>query len=397
MNPRLDTLQPYPFEKLRLLLAQAGTPPAGLRAINLSIGEPKHAAPQCVKDAIIGALDGLSSYPPTKGDPKLRQAISDWIGKRYNIPCPNPETQVLPALGSREALFAFAQVVLDSTKDGIVVCPNPFYQIYEGAALLGGATPYYVNSDPKLNFGCDWATVPTEIWARTQLLFVCSPGNPAGNVMDLAEWQRLFDLSDRYGFVIASDECYSEIYLDEARPPLGGMQAAVQLGRTDFRNLISFSSLSKRSNVPGMRSGFVAGDARLIAKFLLYRTYHGSALSPVVSAASIAAWQDEAHVIDNRQQYRAKFDAVLPILEPVLDVKRPDASFYLWAGTKGSDADFVRDLLTHTNVTTLPGSFVGRTVNGVNPGQNRIRIALVAPLADCVEAAHRIADFVRKT
>ena len=397
MNPRLDTLQPYPFEKLRLLLAQAGTPPAGLRAINLSIGEPKHAAPQCVKDAIVGALDGLSSYPPTKGDPKLRQAISDWIGKRYNIPCPNPETQVLPALGSREALFAFAQVVLDSTKDGIVVCPNPFYQIYEGAALLGGATPYYVNSDPKLNFGCDWATVPTEIWARNQLLFVCSPGNPAGNVMDLAEWQTLFELSDRYGFVIASDECYSEIYLDEARPPLGGMQAAVQLGRTDFRNLISFSSLSKRSNVPGMRSGFVAGDARLIAKFLLYRTYHGSALSPVVSAASIAAWQDEAHVIDNRQQYRAKFDAVLPILEPVLDVKRPDASFYLWAGTKGSDADFVRDLLTHTNVTTLPGSFVGRTVNSVNPGQNRIRIALVAPLADCVEAAHRIADFVRKT
>ena len=397
MNPRLDTLQPYPFEKLRLLLAQAGTPPAGLRAINLSIGEPKHAAPQCVKDAIVGALDGLSSYPPTKGDPKLRQAISDWIGKRYNIPCPNPETQVLPALGSREALFAFAQVVLDSTKDGIVVCPNPFYQIYEGAALLGGATPYYVNSDPKLNFGCDWATVPTEIWARNQLLFVCSPGNPAGNVMDLAEWQTLFELSDRYGFVIASDECYSEIYLDEAHPPLGGMQAAVQLGRTDFRNLISFSSLSKRSNVPGMRSGFVAGDARLIAKFLLYRTYHGSALSPVVSAASIAAWQDEAHVIDNRQQYRAKFDAVLPILEPVLDVKRPDASFYLWAGTKGSDADFVRDLLTHTNVTTLPGSFVGRTVNGVNPGQNRIRIALVAPLAECVEAAHRIADFVRKT
>ena len=397
MNPRLDTLQPYPFEKLRLLLAQAGTAPAGLRAINLSIGEPKHAAPQCVKDAMIGALDGLSSYPPTKGDPRLREAISQWIGRRYNIACPNPETQVLPALGSREALFAFAQVVLDSTKNGIVVCPNPFYQIYEGAALLGGATPYYVNSDAKLNFGCDWSTVPAEIWARTQLLFVCSPGNPAGNVMNLAEWKTLFELSDRYGFVIASDECYSEIYLDEARPPLGGLQAAVQLGRTDFRNLISFSSLSKRSNVPGMRSGFVAGDATLMAKFLLFRTYHGSALSPVVSAASIAAWQDEAHVIDNRKQYRAKFDAVLPILEPVLDVKRPDASFYLWAGTKGPDAEFVRDLLTRTNVTTLPGSYVGRTVNGVNPGQNRIRIALVAPLADCVEAAQRIADFVRKT
>jgi len=397
MNPRLDTLQPYPFEKLRLLLAQAGAAPAGLRAINLSIGEPKHAAPQCVKDAMVGALDGLSVYPPTKGDPKLREAISQWIGKRYSIPCPNPETQVLPVLGSREALFSFAQVVLDSTKNGIVVCPNPFYQIYEGAALLGGATPYYVNSDPKLNFGCDWSTVPSEIWARTQLLFICSPGNPAGNVMSLAEWRTLFELSDRYGFVIASDECYSEIYLDEANPPLGGMQAAVQLGRIDFRNLVSFSSLSKRSNVPGMRSGFVAGDATLMAKFLLYRTYHGSALSPVVSAASIAAWQDEAHVIDNRQQYRAKFDAVLPILEPVLDVTRPDASFYLWAGTKGPDADFVRDLLTHTNVTTLPGSFVGRTVNGVNPGQNRIRIALVAPLADCVEAAHRIADFVRKS
>lgn len=397
MNPRLDTLQPYPFEKLRLLLAQAGAAPAGLRAINLSIGEPKHAAPQCVKDAMVGALDGLSVYPPTKGDPKLREAISQWIGKRYSIPCPNPETQVLPVLGSREALFSFAQVVLDSTKNGIVVCPNPFYQIYEGAALLGGATPYYVNSDPTLNFGCDWSTVPSEIWARTQLLFICSPGNPAGNVMSLAEWRTLFELSDRYGFVIASDECYSEIYLDEANPPLGGMQAAVQLGRIDFRNLVSFSSLSKRSNVPGMRSGFVAGDATLMAKFLLYRTYHGSALSPVVSAASIAAWQDEAHVIDNRQQYRAKFDAVLPILEPVLDVTRPDASFYLWAGTKGPDADFVRDLLTHTNVTTLPGSFVGRTVNGVNPGQNRIRIALVAPLADCVEAAHRIADFVRKS
>ena len=397
MNPRLDTLQPYPFEKLRLLLAQAGAAPAGLRAINLSIGEPKHAAPRCVKDAMVGALDGLSVYPPTKGDPKLREAISQWIGKRYSIPCPNPETQVLPVLGSREALFSFAQVVLDSTKNGIVVCPNPFYQIYEGASLLGGATPYYVNSDPKLNFGCDWSTVPSEIWARTQLLFICSPGNPAGNVMSLADWRTLFELSDRYGFVIASDECYSEIYLDEANPPLGGMQAAVQLGRIDFRNLVSFSSLSKRSNVPGMRSGFVAGDATLMAKFLLYRTYHGSALSPVVSAASIAAWQDEAHVIDNRQQYRAKFDAVLPILEPVLDVTRPDASFYLWAGTKGPDADFVRDLLTHTNVTTLPGSFVGRTVNGVNPGKNRIRIALVAPLADCVEAAHRIADFVRKS
>jgi len=396
MNPRLDTLQPYPFEKLRALLAQSNPAASGLRPINLSIGEPKHPAPDCVKAAIIGGLDGLSVYPPTKGDPNLRQAISNWIGKRYGIPCPDFETQILPVLGSREALFAFGQVILDDSKDGLVVCPNPFYQIYEGAALLGGATPFYVNSDPVKNFRCDWTTVPTEVWARTQLLFVCSPGNPAGNVMPLSDWKILFELSDQYGFVIASDECYSEIYLDEDNPPLGGMQAAHALGRHDFRNLMSFSSLSKRSNVPGMRSGFVAGDARLIAKFLLYRTYHGSALSPVVSTASIAAWNDEAHVIENRAQYRAKFDAVLPILQPVLDVERPDASFYLWAGTPGADADFVRDLLTHTNVTLLPGSYVGRIVQGVNPGLNRIRIALVAPLADCVEGAQRIASFVRK-
>jgi len=396
MNPRLDTLQPYPFEKLRALLAQSNPAASGLRPINLSIGEPKHPAPECVKTAIIEGLDGLSVYPPTKGDPKLRQAISAWIGRRYDIPCPDPETQILPALGSREALFAFGQVILDDTKDGLVVCPNPFYQIYEGAALLGGATPYYVNSDPAKNFRCDWSTVPHEVWARTQLLFVCSPGNPAGNVMPLSDWKILFELSDRYNFVIASDECYSEIFLDETNPPLGGMQAAYQLGRTDFQNLMSFSSLSKRSNVPGMRSGFVAGDAKLIAKFLLYRTYHGSALSPVVSTASIAAWNDEEHVIENRAQYRAKFDAVLPILQSVLNVERPDASFYLWAGTPGPDAEFVRDLLTHTNVTLLPGSYVGRTVEGLNPGMNRIRIALVAPLADCVEGAHRIADFVRK-
>jgi len=396
MNPRLDTLQPYPFEKLRALLAQSNPAASGLRPINLSIGEPKHPAPDCVKAAIIGGLDGLSNYPPTKGDPKLRQAISEWIARRYQIPCPNPETQILPALGSREALFAFGQVVLDASKNGLVVCPNPFYQIYEGAALLGGATPYYVNSDPAKNFRCDWSTVPEDVWAKTQLLFVCSPGNPAGNVMPLSDWEALFKLSDRYGFVIASDECYSEIYLDETNPPLGGMQAAYQLGRTDFRHLISFSSLSKRSNVPGMRSGFVAGDADLIAKFLLYRTYHGSALSPLVSTASIAAWNDEDHVIENRAQYRAKFDAVLPILQPVLDVERPDASFYLWAGTPVADDEFVRDLLTDTNVTLLPGSFVGRIVDGVNPGKNRIRIALVAPLADCVEGAHRIAHFVRQ-
>ena len=395
MNPRLQTLVPYPFEKLRALLAQAGQPPATLRPINLSIGEPKHAAPACVKDAIVNGLDGLSAYPPTKGDSALRKAISQWLARRYNIPEPDPETQVLPALGSREALFSFAQTILDPLPGATVVCPNPFYQIYEGAALLGGATPYYVNSSASDNFRTTWEDVPAQIWAQTQLLFVCSPGNPAGNVMGIKDWKLLFDLSDKFGFVIASDECYSEIYLDENAPPLGAMQAAHHLGRVDYKNLISFSSLSKRSNVPGMRSGFVAGDARLLAKFLLYRTYHGSALSPVVSSASIAAWRDEAHVIDNRKQYRDKFDAVLPILQPVLDVQRPDASFYLWAGTQEDDARFTRDLLEATAVTVLPGSYVGRVNLGVNPGQNRIRIALVAPLADCVEAAQRIADFVR--
>lgn len=395
MNPRLQALQPYPFEKLRALMATAGQPPAHLKPINLSIGEPKHEAPACVKEAIVSNLDGLSAYPPTKGDSKLRTAISDWIGERYGIPTPDPETQVLPALGSREALFSFAQTVLDPVEGATVVCPNPFYQIYEGAALLGGAKPYYVNSVAAQNFRTEWEAVPSEVWKETQLLFVCSPGNPAGNVMGIDDWQHLFELSDRFNFVIASDECYSEIYLDENAPPLGGMQAAHQLGRSDFKNLISFSSLSKRSNVPGMRSGFVAGDANLIAKFLLYRTYHGSALSPVVSAASVAAWGDEAHVIDNRRQYREKFDAVMPILEPVLDVKRPDASFYLWAGTRDSDADFARDLLQETAVTVLPGSFVGRMNNGINPGQNRIRIALVAPLSECVTAAERIAAFAK--
>ena len=395
MNPRLQSLQPYPFEKLRALIASANPASASIKPINLSVGEPKHAAPQCVKDAVVNGLAGLSLYPATKGEPGLREAIANWMARRYQMPALNLETQVLPVLGSREALFAFAQTILNPVEGATVVCPNPFYQIYEGATLLAGARPYYVNSDPEQNFRTAWETVPNEVWAKTQLVFVCSPGNPAGNVMNLADWKYLFDLSDRFDFVIASDECYSEIYLDESAPPLGGMQAAYQLGRSDYKNLVSFSSLSKRSNVPGMRSGFAAGDATLIAKFLLYRTYHGSAMSPVVSAASIAAWSDEVHVIDNRRQYRDKFDAVLPILAPVLAVKRPDASFYLWAGTPGSDTDFTRDLLAATAVTVLPGSFVSRKNHGINPGENRIRIALVAPLNECVEAAHRIADFVR--
>ncbi len=395
MNPKLSLLQPYPFEKLRALLATAAKPPAELSHINLSIGEPKHATPALVNDAIASHLAGLSAYPPTKGDAALREAIAGWIGRRYDIPEPDADTQVLPCLGSREALFSFAQVVLDGAPDSLVICPNPFYQIYEGAALLGGAQPYFVNAVAERNFGPDWSAIPDAVWEKTQLLFVCSPGNPAGNVMPEAEWKVLFELSDRYGFVIASDECYSEIYFDETQRPVGVLQAAHRLGRSDFKNCVCFSSLSKRSNVPGMRSGFVAGDAELLKSFLLYRTYHGSAMSPVFSAASIAAWNDETHVQQNRALYNAKFDAVYPILSDVLNVKMPDASFYFWAGTPGDDAQFVRDLFAEQHVTALPGSYLAREAHGVNPGTNRIRLALVAPLEQCVEGAERIARFVR--
>ncbi|MBO1111636.1 succinyldiaminopimelate transaminase [Bordetella petrii] len=398
MNPRLDALHPYPFTKLRALLESAGPAPDGLAPIDLSIGEPKHAAPACVAQALRGNLAGLSVYPATKGEPALRAAISQWLARRYSIPAPDADTQVLPVLGSREALFAFAQTVVDSSAgQPLVVCPNPFYQIYEGAALLAGAQPYYVNADPARNFGCDWQSVPADVWQRTQLVFVCSPGNPAGNVMPLDDWRALFALSDRHGFAIASDECYSEIYFDEGDAPLGALQAARRLGRDDYRNLVVFSSLSKRSNVPGLRSGFVAGDAALMARFLLYRTYHGSAMSPIVSAASIAAWNDEDHVRENRALYREKFAAVAPLLQPVLDVEYPQASFYLWVPVSGPDTAFARDLYARTGVTVLPGSFLAREAHGANPGQGRIRIALVAPLAQCVEAAGRIAQFARTT
>lgn len=395
MNPRLDALHPYPFEKLRALLASAPVQDHGLAPINLSIGEPKHAAPACVIEALQGSLDGLSAYPATHGDPRLREAISQWLAHRYEIPAPDPATQVLPVLGSREALFAFAQVVLDPAGGGRVVCPNPFYQIYEGAALLAGGQPYYLNADPARDFGSDWNRVPDDVWRETQLVYVCSPGNPAGNVMDLEDWRMLFELADRHGFAIASDECYSEIYATEGNPPLGGLQAARRLGRDDYRGLVAFSSLSKRSNVPGLRSGFVAGDAKLIAPFLRYRTYHGSAMSPVVAQASIAAWSDEAHVRENRRQYREKFEAVLPVLGPALGARAPQASFYLWLATPGSDTAFARDLYARTGVTVLPGSYLAREAHGANPGQGRVRLALVAPLAQCLEAAGRIADFVR--
>lgn len=397
MNPLLSLLQPYPFERLRQLFAGV-TPSAAHRAISLGIGEPRHATPPFIQEALAANLAGLASYPSTAGDPSLREACAGWMQRRYRIPV-DPATQVLPVNGSREALFAFAQTVVDPTRAGAtVVCPNPFYQIYEGATLLAGATPYYAPSDPARNFAVDWDSVPEDVWQRTQLLFVCSPGNPTGAVMPLPEWEKLFALSDRYGFVIASDECYSEIYFRD-EPPLGGMEAAAKLGRSDYRNLIAFTSLSKRSNVPGLRSGFVAGDAALIKAFLLYRTYHGSAMGPAVQAASVAAWNDEVHVEENRALYRQKFAQVTPMLAEVMDVRLPDAGFYLWAKVPDalgmSDAEFAQALLAQYNVTVLPGSYLARDSGGANPGAQRVRMALVAETAECAEAASRIVQFIQ--
>ncbi|HMO48484.1 MAG TPA: succinyldiaminopimelate transaminase [Rubrivivax sp.] len=391
MNPLLSRLHPYPFERLREL--SAGIVPSPAHApIGLGIGEPRHATPALVEQALVAALPGLSSYPATAGEPALREAFAGWLLRRYGVAV-DPLTQTLPVNGSREALFAFAQVVIDPTRAGAtVVCPNPFYQIYEGAALLAGAQTAFANSDPApaRNFAADWSQIDAATWARTQMLYVCSPGNPTGAVMPLSEWRMLFELSDRHGFVIASDECYSEIYFRD-EPPLGSLQAAKTLGRDDFRNLVAFTSLSKRSNVPGMRSGFVAGDAKLLQAFLLYRTYHGSAMSPPVQRASIAAWSDEDHVRRNRDLYREKFAQVTPLLADVMDVRLPDAGFYLWAGVPGGDdVGFAMQLLAQYNVSVLPGSLLARTAHGLNPGAGRIRMALVAPTGDCAEAAQRI-------
>ena len=395
MNPLLQRLQPYPFERLKQLFSTV-TPSAKYPPISLGIGEPRHATPQLVLEALASSTEALSSYPATAGLPALRQSCANWVQRRYGLAL-NPDNQILPINGSREALFAFAQTVVDGSKTGAtVVCPNPFYQIYEGAALLAGAKAFYAPSDPALNFNVDWGKVPDEVWKNTQLLFVCSPGNPTGSVMPLEDWKTLFELSDRYGFVIASDECYSEIYFRE-EPPLGGLEASYKLGRTDYKNLVAFTSLSKRSNVPGMRSGFVSGDANLLKQFLLYRTYHGSAMSGMVQAASIAAWDDEVHVVANRDMYRQKFAAVTPVLAKVLDVKLPDAGFYLWAGVPGGDDQaFARDLLAQYNVTVLPGSFLARESQGFNPGAGRIRMALVAETQECMQAAQRIVEFVQR-
>jgi len=381
LNPRLALLQTYPFDKLRGLLAGV-TPNAALRPIDLSIGEPKHPTPALIKDALAANLDGLSVYPRAAGLPELREAIARWAMRRYALPALDPATQVLPVNGSREALFAFAQTVLDPTRPNArVVSPNPFYQIYEGAALLAGAVPVFLNA------GMRYAELD---WTGVQLVYACSPANPTGGVMRLDDWRELFALSDRHGFVIASDECYSEIYCDEEKPPLGALDAANRLGRQGFPRLVVFSSLSKRSNAPGMRSGFVAGDAALLEQFLLYRTYHGSAMSHAVQRASIAAWNDEAHVRANRRLYAEKYASVLPLVNKHLKVEMPAGGFYLWIRTPIDDGEFARRLHRDYNVLVLPGSYLAREAHGTNPGKNHVRVALVAPIEECVESMDRL-------
>ena len=394
MNPDLERLQSYPFQKLNTLL-EGVAPDPSRKLIPLYIGEPKHPTPEFIKRTLIDSLDGLASYPLTIGTPELREAIAGWMKRRYHLNSVDPETEVVPVTGSREALFSLAQSVVDATRpDPVVVCPNPFYQIYEGAALLAGATPHYLNSLPGNRYAFDFDQLPESVWRRTQLIYVCSPGNPTGYVMPQADWKRLFELSDRYGIVIASDECYSEIYFDEANPPLGALDAARQLGRKDNRRLVMFSSLSKRSNVPGMRSGFVAGDREILKKYLLYRTYHGCAMSLPVQRASVSAWNDEAHVVENRRLYREKFAAAMEILKPAMEVEMPDAAFYIWLKTSIPDTEFARRLYQQQAVSVLPGSYLGRESGGVNPGANRVRIALVSSVAECVESARRIRTFV---
>ena len=398
MNPHLDKLHPYPFEKLRHLFAGV-TPNSAFAPISLGIGEPKHPTPPFIQKALTHNVQGLATYPSTHGTDALRAAVASWIAHRYGVEL-DGAAQVLPVNGSREALFGIAHCVIDPSVPGaLVMCPNPFYQIYEGAAYLAGAQPYFVNSDPARNFGCDYGSVPDEVWQRVQLMYICSPGNPTGATLTLDDWRQVFALADRHGFVIAADECYSEIYHGSAAP-LGALEAAHQLGRSGgdnpYANLVVFSSLSKRSNVPGMRSGFVAGSPAIIKKFLLYRTYCGGAMSPPVQAASIAAWGDEAHVVENRAKYREKFSLVTPMLNDVIDVGLPDAGFYLWAdigGTGLTDTEFAQRLYAEYNVTVLPGSYLARDAHGVNPGQGRIRMALVAEVDECLEAAQRIVQF----
>lgn len=396
MNHALAQLQPYPFEKLRALLG--GVQPAADRSpIALSIGEPKHRSPDFVGQALTANLDKLAVYPTTLGLPELRQSITAWCERRFGVPTGwlDAARHVLPVNGTREALFAFTQTVVDRNAKGLVVSPNPFYQIYEGAAFLAGAEPHYLPCLEAHGFNPDFDAVPTEVWQRCQILFLCSPGNPTGALIPVATLKKLIALADEHDFVIAADECYSELYFDEDAPPPGLLSACAELGRSDFKRCVVFHSLSKRSNLPGLRSGFVAGDADILKQFLLYRTYHGCAMPVQTQLASVAAWNDEAHVRANRDLYREKFDALLKILAPVMDVQRPDGGFYLWARTPGDDTLFTRDLFAAEHVTVVPGSYLSREVDGVNPGAGRVRMALVAPLAECIEAAERIARFIR--
>ena len=394
MNPDLTLLQPYPFEKLKKL-KEAVTPNPELEHISLSIGEPKHPAPDFVKQALIDNIDRLENYPTTKGLPELSEAIASWLTTRFELAQIDATSQVIPVNGTREAIFAFAQAAIDRTQSNpLLISPNPFYQIYEGAAYLSGATPHFLPCLAENGFNPDFDAVSDEVWKDCQLLFLCTPGNPTGATLSQAQYQQLIELSDRFDFIVASDECYSEIYVDGRPAPAGLLQACAAMGRHDYRNCVVFHSLSKRSNLPGLRSGFVAGDARLLKPFLLYRTYHGCAMSIQTQLASIAAWNDEAHVEENRRQYTLKFNAVLEILGPVMDVQQSDASFYLWAGTPIPDDDFAQQLFAQQQVTVLPGSYVSRTVDGINPGANRVRMALVAEVDECIEAAHRIRTFV---
>lgn len=394
MNQDLEKLHPYPFEKLRALFAGTTTP-SDLKHIALSIGEPKHTSPAFVRKALENNLDRLASYPTTKGIPELRETISNWACRRFSLSALDTETEVLPVNGTREALFAFAQAMIDRTAiNPLVVSPNPFYQIYEGAALLAGAEPYFLPCTNETGLKPDFSAVSDEIWERTQLVYLCSPGNPTGAVVSEEELKSLIELSDKFDFIIASDECYSEIYFDEANPPTGLLEVCEKIDRKDYKNCTVFHSLSKRSNLPGLRSGFVAGDARLLEKFLLYRTYHGCAMPVQHQIASVAAWNDETHVQANRALYREKFAAVLDILGDSLKVSAPEASFYLWPETPIDDEQFAKQLFEQKHITVLPGRYLSRTINGLNPGENRVRMALVATLDECVEAAERIKDFV---
>ena len=396
MNHDLQRLQPYPFEKLRALIADV-TPNPALRPISLSIGEPKHPSPPFVLQALADNLNQAAVYPTTQGKPELRQSIADWLTKRFALTAGSLDisSNIIPVNGTREALFSFTQALIARDPQGLVVSPNPFYQIYEGAAFLAGVEPHYLACDGSNGFIPDFSAVPAEIWQRCQLLFICTPGNPTGAVIPLETLQQLIKLADQYDFVIASDECYSEIYAPDGPAPVGLLQACAAMGRDDFARCVVFHSLSKRSNLPGLRSGFVAGDASILEGYLKYRTYHGCAMPIHNQLASIAAWSDEDHVRENRAAYRAKFEAVVPILREVMDVDFPDAGFYLWPITPMDDETFARELSAQQNVHVLPGRYLSRTVDGHNPGENRVRMALVAPLEECVEAAERIVEFVK--